>query len=77
MKRMLTEEDRKRGGHAVQEVLLSRGEHPLRSHNFWRNATKEQRRQHKAARSARARAERAVVAVRAHQGFAPSDIPGE
>ncbi len=59
-------DDASRGGKRTQELLRSRGEHPLAARNFWAVATAAQRRRHRVALSA-------CRAVRAYQG---EDPPG-
>ncbi len=64
----LSEEQCRQGGLETQKVLRERGEHPLARYNFWAHATRAQRVHHSQARSARARAERACLAIRKSQG---------
>ncbi len=66
-------DDASRGGKRTQELLRSRGEHPLAARNFWAVATAAQRRRHRVALSARRLASSACRAVRAYQG---EDPPG-
>lgn len=56
-----------RGGKKSQKTFRGRGAHPLVQHNFWATATPADRKRHRLARSARARAESACAAVKAYQ----------
>ena len=62
-----TKEGQSRGGSSTQKILRERGEHPLSRYNFWAHATPAQKQQHRLARSARAKAERACVAILKYQ----------